>query len=399
MSVRRAGLLCWGVTVAAGLAGLVFLLLGPGRRVPGDLFGGIGGLSFLVLSLSFATVGAIVASRVPENRVGWVFCATGLLIGMSILAYGYASYSLYAASEQLPWTRAAAWFGIGPSEALAGLFGLSLLLFPDGRLPSPRWRAAAAVSLLGISLLFVGPGIRPGSLGDPFAQVANPLGIQSARRVADLLDALGWLLALCGLLLGARSMLIRRRKARGVERQQLKLVLAVGAVVAAATAAVIASWVIWPHGGLQIRMAAIGLTFALFPVAAGVAILRYRLYDIDVVINRALVYAALTAILAAAYAGGVLLLQAVLRPGSNLAVAGSTLAAAALVRPARARIQELVDRRFYRRRYDAAHTLERFGTRLREQVDLDALEGELHSVVVETMQPAHLSLWLRAAQR
>jgi hypothetical protein len=398
MSVRRAGLLCWGVTVAAGLAGLVFLLLGPGRRVPGDLFGGIGGLSFLVLSLSFATVGAIVASLVPENRVGWVFCATGLLIGMSILAYGYASYSLYAASEQLPWTRAAAWFGIGPSEGLAGLFGLSLLLFPDGRLPSPRWRAAAAVSLLGISLLFVGPGIRPGSLGDPFAQVANPLGIQSARRVADLLDALGWLLALCGLLLGARSMLIRRRKARGVERQQLKLVLAVGAVVAAATAAVISSWVIWPHGGLQIRMAAIGLSFALFPVAAGVAILRYRLYDIDVVINRTLVYGASTATLAGAYLGSVLLLQLALSPGSDLTIAGSTLAVAGLFRPVRARIQAAVDRRFYRRRYDAQRTLEAFSARLRDQVDLEASSRELRAVVAETMQPTHVSLWLREAR-
>jgi hypothetical protein len=281
---------------------------------------------------------------------------------------------------------------------LAGLFGLSLLLFPDGRLPSPRWRAAAAVSLLGISLLFVGPGIRPGSLGDPFAQVANPLGIQSARRVADLLDALGWLLALCGLLLGARSMLIRRRKARGVERQQLKLVLAVGAVVAAATAAVISSWVIWPHGGLQIRMAAIGLSFALFPVAAGVAILRYRLYDIDVVINRTLVYGASTATLAGAYLGSVLLLQLALSPGSDLTIAGSTLAVAGLFRPVRARIQAAVDRRFYRRRYDAQRTLEAFSARLRDQVDLEASSRELRAVVAETMQPTYVSLWLREAR-
>jgi hypothetical protein len=184
-----------------------------------------------------------------------------------------------------------------------------------------------------------------------------------------------------------------------VERQQLKLVLAVGAVVGAVALVDMATWAVWPSGHLQLRMAVIGMSFSLFPVAAGVAILRYRLYDIDVVVNRALVYGALTAVLAVTYVGSVLLFQLVLSPSSNLAVAASTLAVAALFRPARSRVQAAVDRRFYRQRYDAQRTLERFGSRLRDQVELNALADELHAVVGETMQPAHLSLWLRETGR
>ena len=396
MRAGRIAALAWTICVVMAFPSAVFLALGPGRSVPGDNFGGVGGLSFLVLSLAFATVGGIVASRVPENRIGWVFWVTGLVGGANILAYQYASYGLHVTSEPLPGATAAAWLPVG--TALPGLFGLSLLLFPEGRLTSRRWLPAAAMPLMSIALLMISYSLRPGPLDDPFATVSNPLGVAGAGGAMGAGENVGWVLAMAGLALGAASMLIRLRRASGVERQQLKLVLAVAAVVGAATALTMLSWFVWPDGRLQTRMAVIGLSFAGFPVAAGVAIRRYRLYDIDVVINRALVYGALTAILAGAYVGSVLLLQLALSPlteDSGLAIAGSTLAVAALFRPARARVQGLVDRRFYRSRYDAARTLERFSGRLRDEVDLEALGGSLRGVVRETVAPAHVSLWLR----
>jgi hypothetical protein len=213
---------------------------------------------------------------------------------------------------------------------------------------------------------------------------------------------LGWALVVSGITLAAGSMVVRLRRAHGVERQQLRLVLAVGAVMATVVALDMCSWLVWPHAGLQGRMALMGVAFAAFPVAAGVAILHYRLYDIDVVINRTLVYGALTATLAGIYLGSVLLLELVLSGltnGSTLAVAASTLAVAVLFRPARSRIQDAVDRRFYRRKYDAQRTLASFAARLRDEVELDRLSSELQDVVADTMQPAHVSLWLRAATR
>jgi hypothetical protein len=399
MTRRRLAGLNLGVCAALAIASLVFLVPGPGEPVHGDVFGGVGGLSFLVLSLAFGSVGAVVASRVPENRIGWIFCVTGVLIGATVLTWAYADYGLHATADRLPGAAAAASF---PGEALAGLFGFAVLLFPDGRLPSPRWRPVAALLGFAMVLLFVTSMFRPGRLDDPFAMVSNPLGVPGTREAMDAANVLGWVLVVIGFALGAASMLVRLRRAQGVERQQLKLVLAVGAMVAAVVALDMCSWLVWPHGGLQVRMALMGLAFATFPVAAGVAILRYRLYDIDVAINRTLVYTALTATLAAVYVGSVLLLQLALHGltnGSTLAVAASTLGVAVLFRPARSRIQDAVDRRFYRRKYDIQRTLANFAARLRNEVELDRLSAELKDVVSDTMQPTHVSLWLREATR
>ena len=213
------------------------------------------------------------------------------------------------------------------------------------------------------------------------------------------MTALAWLVCLVGVVAAAVALVRRFRAARGVERLQLKWVVFAGAMLAAVFLVGFPTFLFpVPDSVESVRGSAFTLASAGIPVAAGIAILRYRLYDIDVVINRTLVYGSLTATLAAVYLGSVLLLQLALDPvtsGSSLAVAVSTLAVAALFRPARARIQAVVDRRFYRRKYDAAHTLEGFSARMREQVDLDALGGELRSVVAETMQPAHVSLWLR----
>jgi hypothetical protein len=393
---RRVAALAAAVCAAAAIATVVLLVLGPGRSLRDDLFGGVGGASFVLLSLAYACVGAVVAARVPENPIGWMFCATGLAFGLTMLSYEYARYGLYATAQPLVGASAAAAL---PGEPASGLLGLTLLFFPDGHLPSHRWRPAAATLFVAIVLLAVTDVLRPGRLDEPFATVSNPLGVPGWRRAMDVVNVGGWLLVVVGTAAAAVSVAVRLRRARGVERQQLKLVLAVGVVVAAATALDMTSWGVWPHGDLQIRIGLIGLAFAAFPVAAGVAILRYRLYDIDVVINRTLVYGALTATLAAAYLGSVLLLQVVLQPlteNSSLAIAASTLAVAALFRPARSHIQALVDRRFYRRRYDTQRTLEAFAGRLRDEVALDALSTELRDVVTDTMQPAHVSLWLRA---
>jgi len=390
---RRVAALAWAICAVMAVPSAVLLVLGPGVPVADDLFGGVGGLSFLVMSLAFATTGAIVASRVPGNRIGWLFCVTGLATGATILAYEYANYGLHATSEPLTGAPVAAWLSLGPSEAVAGLLGLALLLFPDGRLPSSRWRPAAAILLLGIALLLVAASLRPGSLDQPFPTASNPLGVPGTRGLMDAVDVVGWVLVVAGIALGAAALLVRRHRARGIERQQLKLVLAVGALVAAVTTLVMTTWFVWPEGNLQLRMAAIGLSFAAFPAAAGVAILRYRLYDVDVVINRALVYGALTALLAAAYAATALLLGTAVGRGSAWATAGATLAVTAAFRPLRARVQDAVDRRFNRARYDALNRIRDFLEELRAgRTDPEAIEGLLQELVADPRLELRFSL-------
>jgi hypothetical protein len=246
---------------------------------------------------------------------------------------------------------------------------------------------------VGIAGAFVTTGLAPGALED-FAQIQNPFGIESWIR--DVFGGLSFLLLLIGVVGAPLSLYLRLRRASGQQREQIKWLVWAGAIAAVTLVIGTAGYDVW---GEAVSNAAILLSVLGLAVATGIAILRYRLYDIDVVINRTLVYGALTATLAAGYLGSVLLLQLLLSPSSDLAIAGSTLAVAALFQPARRRIQELVNRRFYRRRYDAARTLERFGGALRDEVDLDSLGGELRGVVAETMQPAHVSLWLRETAR
>jgi signal transduction histidine kinase len=387
---RRAAALAWALCAVMAVPSGVLLVLGPGMSVPDDLFGGVGGAAFLVMSLAFTTTGAIVAARVPGNAIGWLFCVIGLATGATILSYGYANYGLHATSERVAGASAAAWLSLGPSEAVAGFLGLALLLFPDGRLPSSRWRPAATILVLGIVLTFVGTSLRPGSLDNPFATVSNPLGVSGARGAMEVVHTIGWILVVSGIALGAASLLVRLRGARGIERQQLKLVLAVGALVAAVTTLVMVTWIVWPEGNHQLRIAAIGLSFAAFPGTAGVAILRYRLYDVDVVINRALVYGALTALLAAAYAATALLLGTAVGRGSDWATAGGTLAVAVAFRPLRARVQDAVDRRFNRARYDALNRIRDFLDELRAgRAAPEAIEGLLQELVSDP----RLELW------
>jgi hypothetical protein len=394
---RRFALLAPAVCVAIAVATAVLLSLGPGRSLPGDVFGGVGGASFLVLSLTFAGVGAIVAWRVPGNRIGWIFCLTGILCGITVLSWAYADYGLNVPSEALPGVAVAAGF---PGEPLAPFLGFAMLVFPDGRLPSRRWRPVAALLGLSMALLFVSDVVRPGALNDPFRAASNPFGVAGMGDAARAMNAVGWGLVPAGLVLAAASLIVRLRRARGVVRRQLELVVGVGALVAVVAAMDMSTWLIWPDGNLQTRMGVMGLGFSALPVATGVAILRYRLYDIDVVVNRTVVYAVLVASLAALYFGGVYVAQAVLRSvsggqSSTLAVTASTLLVALAFQPLRRRIQGTVDLHFYRSQYDSGRTLEALAWRLRRQIDIESLSGEVLGAVNDTLHPAHATLWPR----
>jgi hypothetical protein len=391
----RATTIAWtvcGLTVALAAGRLGLAIVDPESssaardpRVPG---GGIPVAAFeCVVLIALGVIGAVVASRQPRNAVGWILCAIPVSLGLLVLgAHGYWSLAFARDTEAAELTAwLASWIWI---PAMVTVLTLFPLLFPTGRPPTSRWRPVIWVAIAAGALLFVGEAFGPGRFED--YPVDNPFGAGTAAEVAGLV---GFALMLGATLASLAAIVIRFRRSQGEERQQLKWVTA-----AAALFVVIFITPTDMVAGDDVGFASLLLGLLIIAAAVGVAMLRYRLYDIDVVINRTLVYAVLTATLAAAYLGSVLLLQVVLRPlteESSLAIAGSTLAVAALFRPARARIQAAVDRRFYRRKYDAARTLERFGVRLRDQVALDNLSTELRTVVAETMQPAHVTLWLR----
>jgi hypothetical protein len=392
MSRRSASVVAWSLVALTAVCGTT----GTALKVSVE---GADGWHFVandVLAIAIflvsAVVGALVASRLPANPIGWLFVALAVSMGMSGGADGYVRL----AEEHgrlgglVPW---AAWYAANSFVVLFATFLFTLLLFPSGHLLTRRWRGAAWSGACGIAVLGISVASKDGAL-DGYPRFSNPIGVDSPA-----LSALGFLglLLFGGALIGAVvSLVLRHRRARGVERQQVTLLMAAGVL------AVTTFLVSWPVE-IVLNAADLGLAITLLgilaiPVAIGIAMLRYRLYEVDRVISRTLVYGALTVILGAAYAGLVLAGQAVFSSfagGSNLAIAGSTLVVAALFLPLRSRVQRVVDRRFYRRRYDAQRTLEAFGARLREQVELERLRGDLEGVVAETMQPAHVSVWLR----
>jgi hypothetical protein len=371
----------------------------------GGAQGGAADVAFIVMLLTFPLTGLLILRRLPRNTIGWLLQAVGLVWGLNGLAANYANYGLVVNPGSLPGADVVAALNEGIWAPGIGLMGTFLiLLFPDGHLPSRAWRPVAWLCAVTMVLVPVAVVLDPGRLEEsPVPTMSNPLAQEWAAPVLEVaLAVLVPLLALC-IVASAVGLVSRFRHSRGIERQQLKWLATAGAAVAAVFLVTIVSTLLtlatsptpaWVTGLQAVSMP----VFVLLPVAIGVAILQHRLYDVDVVINRALVYGLLTAALAGVYLGSVLLLQRALEPltsQSDLAVAGSTLAVAALFRPARARIQAGVDRRFYRSRYDAAQTLDVFVDRLRHQVDLDAVGDDLRSAVRETVQPAHVSLWLR----
>ena len=381
--------------LAWGLAALAMLLMSA-AEVLGRTAGGGSGVFIWAIAITFAAVGALIASRHPDNAIGWLFLGAAVSAGIGYLAGAYADHWLATGDgPALVGKTAAAYSSVSWFPWILVPSTFLLLLFPDGHLLSRRWRPVAWCAAVGMGLGFVTQWLLAGPLED-FPQVANPYGVDSP--VVDLLTGVAVLLIVVGIAGSSASLILRFRQARGERRQQMKWIAFAGAV---AGVCVMVFTVLYDVVGEAVANSGIMLGVLCLPLAAGVAILRYRLYDIDVVINRTLVYGALTATLAGAYLGFVLLLQLLLNGvtgDSGLAVAGSTLAVAALVRPARARIQAVVDRRFFRRKYDAAQTLEEFSARLRDQIDLGTLNAELSSVVHDTLQPAHVSVWLRSAE-
>jgi hypothetical protein len=345
-----------------------------------------------LIPLSFAAVGAVVTVKRPDNRVGWALSLSGLAQLAGGVCGGYAELALLAKPEAgLPAGAAAGAISDGSwTPIIAGIF-LLILLFPQGRLPSSRWRAVAWLVLVGLAAIWFLIATSPGHLGAPLKAYENPLAFASSKSyVVAVFPIIG--ICFVGTGLAGINLLLRFWRSRGVERQQFKWLAASAAFFVAMAPVALA----FNYSG------AVGAVFAValiaLPVSVGIAVLRYRLYEIDVIVRRTLVYGVLSGGLAALYFGIVLALQLVFSSvagGSDLAIAGSTLAVAALFRPARRRVQAFVDRRFYRHKYDAERTLAAFAARLRDEIDLEALRAELTTVVAETMKPAHVSLWLR----
>jgi hypothetical protein len=413
MSPRAAARLAWalaGLSVAMFVGGCLLTVLSlsdaPATEPSGDwgTASQLGGLLLFLPFLAFPLVGALIASRRPYNPIGWICLAAGLfwmliVLGDSVPA-GFGPYPVtIAALTQWMWV---------PPVGLLGIY--MILLFPDGRLTSRWWRPLAwlsgAVMVLASLVLTIAPGDLPGHPG-----VRNPFGFEGHPAIAQALVSTIALLPVC-ILASAVSLVWRYRHSGGEVRLQIRWVAFAASFVGLAYGIALLAGLFFAPDALtteegplwmSLLQNTVLMSYAGVPVAAGIAILRHRLYDIDVIINRALVYAALTASLAAVYLVSVVGLQRLLSPlvgeGNQLSVVASTLLIAALFRPLRRRVQGFIDRRFYRNKYDAAKTLAALSAKLRDEVDLDDLAGDLTGVIRETMRPAHVSLWLHEPER
>jgi hypothetical protein len=411
MNARASAWLAWtlaGLSVAMFVARIPLYVLARGAHVPSswgaDLT--VGGLLLLLPFLAFPLVGALIASRRPRNPIGWILLATGFLWMLNGMLDYYGVYGV-AQPGSVPFPVGVAGLNNWLWVPLVGLPGTYLvLLFPDGRLPSRRWRPLTWLSGAVMVLASLGVILAPGPL-ENLGEVRNPFGLEGHPWMTTAAYAVLPLLPLC-ILASALSLVLRYRRSRGEVREQIKWIAFAASFVGllyliAMACSLIVPTETWFAAGsplwLNLLEYAALVSFTAVPIAVGFAVLKYRLYDIDTLINRALVYGSLTATLVALYFGGVVVLQRVLLvltgEQSTLAVVASTLVIAALFNPLRRRVQAFVDRRFYRRKYDAAKTLEAFSAKLRDETNLDALSDDLVGVVRETMQPAHISLWLR----
>jgi uncharacterized membrane protein YhdT len=401
MSNRAAAWLAWSLcALSLALTALSLLLLDLNLSHPNTHIYAPW-LDNTLTAISYAPVGALIASRHPANPIGWLLCLYGLVISISHFGAQYATYALLAQPDSLPAGEAMAWVVSWILPIINGLTVFYILLFPTGRLPSRRWRwlgwLTLAFVVVGVSLSAFSSGALLGILGP----IRNPLGIEGFS--SSYYKAILYIMAPLLTAAAAFAVFLRLRRATGVERQQIKwfAYAAVATVSAGILAYIIPGvmdtplWFEWAGFALNIAF------IPAVPISIGIAILRYRLYDIDIIINRTLVYGTLTVSLALVYFGGVTATQSIFQMLTGqeklpqLAIVASTLIIAALFNPLRRRIQSFIDRRFYRRNYDARKTLEALSATLRDETDLDALNDDLVGVVRETMQPAHASLWLR----
>jgi hypothetical protein len=396
----------WACALSLALTALGLLLLVVSRSPVGaPVYAGAPVFDYwlvnTLIAISFSVVGAVIAPHFPpQNPIGWIFCAIGLVAGMRLFVAEYAVVTLLAepgsVPGMLPGGEALAWISSWAWVSHLGLFVFLALLFPDGQPPTPRWGPfgwlVGVVVVVGTVSVALWPETAAGS-----DLVNHPLGIELATDTLNPVETVMYALGL----IAAASLLVRLRRSKGVERQQVKwfayavAVLATSPILAyVVSASMGVVWLGWISSVL-VLISVVGL-----PVAVGIAVLKYRLYNIDLLINRTLVYGALTAVLALIYFGSVVLLQVLFRAltgqESLLAAVVSTLAIAALFTPLRRRIQGFIDRSFYRRKYDAVKTLTVFSAKLRTETDLEALSDDLIEVVEETMQPAYVTLWLRS---
>jgi hypothetical protein len=413
-ALRRLAWAGWWFTATIAVAGSVVSSIGSADAPASWGSSVLGEYAFVVVVLAFPLVGLGILLRQPRNRIGWVLQAVGLSWSLPSLPDTYAHYGLVIAPGSVPGPDVAAAVNEGTWVWGIVMMGVYLiLLFPDGTLPSPRWRPVAWLAGVAAVVTPVAITLAPGTLEEaPIAGIDNPLTASSIEPVVVGLTIVSLPLVPLCIVAAAVSLAQRFRRATGIQREQIKWLATAGGLVAALFALTLSATLVaeiasaGTPGLLPLPVRVLQetsiLSFLLLPLAIGAAILRYRLFDIDLVINRALVYGSLTALLAGIYLGSVLLLQLVLQPlteQSDLAVAVSTLAVAGVFGPARRSIQALVDRRFYRRRYDAARALDEFAGRLRHQVDLDAVGADLLAAVHETVQPTHATVWLPGARR
>ncbi len=380
--------------------GATLMLLASDRRLAGiDAL-----LAFVALStfvFAFASVGALIASRRRSNPIGWLCLIAGLAFGVAELTFAYTE--LGTNGGFLPGAAYAAW--LATCGWMVGLIipaTFVLLLFPDGRLVDGRWRAVVFAGAAGLTTALTHESLAPGRLGGTRRALDNPFGTPALEPALGPIGALAVVAILVAVVGGVASLLVRFRRGSKFEKQQIKWLLFAGALPPLAWGAEFLLEAFYGSSELasNVSNALLSVAAAAIPIAIGIAILKHRLYDIDLIINRTLVYGALSSLLAAAYFGIVVVLQGLIPAAddSDLTIAASTLAVAALFRPLRARVQSFIDRRFYRRKVDAQRTLESFSSRLRDDVDLDHLSKDLLGVVRETMQPEHASLWLRTPE-